>query len=65
MNKLGQALMNFLKNEDGPTSVEYAVMLGVLVVIGITAYSSLGTTHANTNQSALQKGPPRVSKAGR
>ena len=43
MRKLGQALVKFLKNEDGPTAVEYAVMLALIIVVCITAITTLGT----------------------
>ena len=36
----------FLQREDGPTAVEYAVMLALIVVVCITAIAALGT---NTN----------------
>ena len=43
MRQLQQHLVNFLKNEDGPTAVEYAVMLALIIVVCITAITSLGT----------------------
>jgi pilus assembly protein Flp/PilA len=48
MKKLGKALVNFLKNEDGPTAVEYAVMLALIIVVCITAITALGTNASNT-----------------
>ena len=48
MSKLGNALVNFLKNEDGPTAVEYAVMLALIIVVCITAITTLGTNANNT-----------------
>jgi pilus assembly protein Flp/PilA len=36
-------LERFLKAEDGPTAVEYAVMLALIVVVCITAITTLGT----------------------
>ena len=47
MKKFGNALVKFLKNEDGPTAVEYAVMLALIIVVCITAITTLGT-NANT-----------------
>jgi pilus assembly protein Flp/PilA len=47
MNMLRQAVVNFVKREDGPTAVEYAVMLALIVVVCITAITTLGT-NANT-----------------
>ena len=40
-------VLRFLKSEDGPTAVEYAVMLGLIVVVCLTAIQTLGTK-ANT-----------------
>jgi pilus assembly protein Flp/PilA len=48
MRKLGQALVNFVKGEDGPTAVEYAVMLALIIVVCITAITTLGTNANNT-----------------
>ena len=48
MRKLGQALVNFLKAEDGPTAVEYAVMLALIIVVCITAITALGSNSNNT-----------------
>jgi len=48
MRKFTQALVDFLKREDGPTAVEYAVMLALNVVVCITAITSLGTNANNT-----------------
>jgi len=36
-------LRRFLRDEDGPTAVEYAVMLALIVVVCITAITALGT----------------------
>ena len=60
MRKLGQALVNFLKNEDGPTAVEYAVMLALIIVVCITAITTLGTNANNTFSYIGQ----RVGSAG-
>ena len=48
MRKFGQALVNFLKAEDGPTAVEYAVMLALIIVVCITAITALGSNSSNT-----------------
>ena len=42
MNFIG-GIVNFLKEEDGPTAVEYAVMLALIVVVCLAAIGSLGT----------------------
>lgn len=33
----------FISREDGPTAVEYAVMLALIIVVCITAITALGT----------------------
>ena len=38
----------FLRNEDGPTAVEYAVMLALIIVVCITAITTLGSNANNT-----------------
>ncbi len=38
----------FLKSEDGPTAVEYAVMLALIVVVCIAAITALGTSASKT-----------------
>jgi pilus assembly protein Flp/PilA len=40
--------VNFLRNEDGPTAVEYAVMLALIIVVCITAITALGSNANNT-----------------
>ena len=42
MYKLAQFAVNFLKAEDGPTAVEYAVMLALIIVVCIGAITTLG-----------------------
>jgi hypothetical protein len=41
VNKLGQFVVNFLKAEDGPTAVEYAVILALIIVVCIAAITTL------------------------
>jgi pilus assembly protein Flp/PilA len=43
MRNFAQSVIRFLKNEDGPTAVEYAVMLALIIVVCITAITTLGT----------------------
>ena len=38
-----KSVVNFLKREDGPTAVEYAVMLALIIVVCIAAIATLGT----------------------
>lgn len=41
-------LVEFLRDEDGPTAVEYAVMLALIMVVCIAAITSLGTNANST-----------------
>jgi len=52
MRTLAQRFVNFLKREDGPTAVEYAVMLALIIVVCITAITALGT-NANATFSSV------------
>ena len=43
MRKLTQAIINFIKKEDGPTAVEYAIMLALIVTICIGVITTVGS----------------------
>ena len=43
-----KTFVNFLKREDGPTAVEYAVMLALIIVVCIAAITTLGQRANNT-----------------
>ena len=47
MSNLMQNVKSFLESEDGPTAVEYAIMLSLIVMVCITAVRAIGT-NANT-----------------
>jgi len=48
MRSLCQSVVRFLQREDGPTAVEYAVMLALIVVVCIAAITSLGQNASAT-----------------
>jgi pilus assembly protein Flp/PilA len=48
LSALRRSVVRFLANEDGPTAVEYAVMLALIIVVCITAITTLGSNAANT-----------------
>jgi pilus assembly protein Flp/PilA len=48
MRRIYRSLLSFMKKEDGPTSVEYAVMLSLIIVISIASITALGK---NSNQA--------------
>ncbi len=43
MKALAQKVQRFLVCEDGPTAVEYAVMLALIVIVCLTAIQAIGT----------------------
>ncbi len=51
MKHLTQSVVNFLKREDGPTAVEYAVMLALIIVVCIVAITALGSNANKTFSS--------------
>jgi pilus assembly protein Flp/PilA len=48
MTKITKAMVEFLKKEDGPTAVEYAVMLALIIVVCIAAVTTLGSNANST-----------------
>ena len=57
MKKLAKKVQQFLVSEDGPTAVEYAVMLALIVIVCLTAIRSIGTNASITfNDVAAQLG---------
>jgi len=52
MKKAAIGMMDFLKNEDGPTAVEYAVMMALIIVVCITAITTLGSNANKTFTTA-------------
>jgi pilus assembly protein Flp/PilA len=48
MHQLAKFAVEFLKKEDGPTAVEYAVMLALIVVVCIGAITTLGSNASKT-----------------
>ena len=51
MKSLTLKVQRFLVSEDGPTAVEYAVMLALIVVVCLTAIRAVGTNASATFQS--------------
>jgi pilus assembly protein Flp/PilA len=48
MNLLAKKVQHFLVSEDGPTAVEYAVMLALIVIVCLTAIQAIGTNANST-----------------
>lgn len=57
MRAISRCVRNFINNEDGPTAVEYAVMLALIIVLCIVVIRQVGTSTSQTfsvADSALQ-----------
>jgi pilus assembly protein Flp/PilA len=52
MKSLALKVQRFLASEDGPTAVEYAVMLALIVIVCLTAIQAIGT-NANTTFNSI------------
>ena len=53
MPKFCQQILRFLASEDGPTAVEYAVMLALIIVVCIATIRLIGTNaNARFNDTA-------------
>jgi len=48
MSRLRTSIARFLNSDDGPTAVEYAVMLALILVACIGILTSLGTNVCST-----------------
>jgi pilus assembly protein Flp/PilA len=48
MRQFTKNLVKFVKAEDGPTAVEYAVMLALIIVAVIGAVTTVGTKGSGT-----------------
>jgi pilus assembly protein Flp/PilA len=57
MLKVAQKIRTFLRSDDGPTAVEYAVMLALIVIVCLTAIRAIGNNASTTfNDCAAQLG---------
>jgi pilus assembly protein Flp/PilA len=43
MSKFVSSVKNFIVSEDGPTAVEYAVMMALIIVVCLAAVTSVGS----------------------
>jgi pilus assembly protein Flp/PilA len=48
LSKLRHHLVRFLRDDNGPTAVEYAVMLALIIVVCVGAVTALGQNSSNT-----------------
>jgi pilus assembly protein Flp/PilA len=55
VRKFTRAVIQFVKKEDGPTAVEYAIMLALIVTICIGVITTIGS-----NGNVLSSNTPAV-----
>jgi pilus assembly protein Flp/PilA len=55
MKNFAAKIRSFLKSEDGPTAVEYAVMLALIVVVCLGAIRTIGTNATATFNKVSQQ----------
>ena len=58
MSTLYATALHFLGSEDGPTSVEYAVMLALIIIVCIAAVTALGASANKTYTTVAAKAKP-------
>ena len=51
MKSIATKVQRFLKSEDGPTAVEYAIMLALIVIVCLTAIQAIGTNASSAFQN--------------
>jgi len=55
MKNFASSIARFLTSEDGPTAVEYAVMLALIVVVCLAAIQAIGTNATTTFTNVSNK----------
>jgi pilus assembly protein Flp/PilA len=55
MKSLLNSVKTFLVAEDGPTAVEYAVMLALIIIVCLTAIRAVGTNASATFQGVADE----------
>jgi pilus assembly protein Flp/PilA len=53
--KFARSAAAFLRGEDGPTAVEYAVMLALIIVVCIVAITALGSSASSVFDNVALK----------
>ncbi|MCA9166976.1 MAG: Flp family type IVb pilin [Planctomycetales bacterium] len=55
MKSLAKKVQRFLVSEDGPTAVEYAVMLALIVIVCLAAIQAIGTNARDAFQEVANQ----------
>jgi pilus assembly protein Flp/PilA len=56
IGRIARVAVAFLKKEDGPTAVEYAVVLALIIAVVISVSNIGNSTNSSLANPALQKG---------
>jgi pilus assembly protein Flp/PilA len=64
MGTLWNKSLEFLKREDGPTAVEYAVMLALIIAVCFAAITALGSNTNKTFTSVSDEIDEALERAG-
>jgi pilus assembly protein Flp/PilA len=56
MSRILREVKRFWKNEEGPTAVEYAVMLALIILVCYTAISTFGESTNSMFKRPVEKG---------
>ena len=48
MQRVFASIQKFISDDDGPTAVEYAVMLALIIIVCLVSIQSLGTNAKTT-----------------
>jgi len=62
MKSLTKKVHRFLVSEDGPTAVEYAVMLALIIIVCLAAITAIGE-RANTTFETVRDSLPQASSS--
>jgi pilus assembly protein Flp/PilA len=54
------AIWRFLKDDSGPTAVEYAVMVGLIILTAMSAIATLGSTTNHMWQDLIADGLSKI-----
>ena len=60
MKRFITKVQKFMKSEDGPTAVEYAIMLALIVIVCLTAIQAVG----NAANSAFENVTTQLTATG-
>jgi pilus assembly protein Flp/PilA len=65
MKSFATKVRRFLRSEDGPTAVEYAVMLALIIVVAMTTVVAIGENARDIFDTVGQKlAPTAAGSAG-